>query len=72
MNTTHLPPIEKWWPRLDIPAKRWLLAHSEDPLTPGILAEISLLCGVELTDVGDVALSTSDRNFITTQMESVD
>ncbi|GAA3868650.1 hypothetical protein GCM10022381_09990 [Leifsonia kafniensis] len=72
MNTTHLPSIELWWPRLDIPAKRWLLAHEEEPLPPHILAEISALCGVDASGSEETMLTVADRNYIATQMESVD
>lgn len=72
MNTTHLPLIELWWPRLDIPAKRWLLAHDDEPLPPHIIDEISTLCGVDSPIEGEITLSVAERNYITTQMESVD
>lgn len=72
MNTTHLPAIELWWPRLDIPAKQWLLAHDAEPLPPHIVAEISTLCGVDAPSEGEITLTVAERNYITTQMESVD
>jgi hypothetical protein len=72
MTTSHLPPIEQWWPRLDIPAKRWLLAHDTEVLPAHILAEISTICAIEMPNAGTIALSDAERNYINTQMESVD
>ncbi|MGO4103048.1 hypothetical protein AB4Y63_03785 [Leifsonia sp. YAF41] len=72
MNMTQLPSIERWWPGLDIPAKRWLLEHPEEPLPVHIVTEISLLCNLEITPEGEITLTTAEHNFITTQMESVD
>ncbi|MCU1407973.1 MAG: hypothetical protein JWM23_53 [Microbacteriaceae bacterium] len=72
-NTSDLPPIELWWPRLDIPAKQWLVAHGEEPIPARILTEICTLCETaDLPADAQVTLSTADRGYIATQVEPVD
>ncbi|MCU1443155.1 MAG: hypothetical protein JWQ59_1305 [Cryobacterium sp.] len=72
-STFDLPPVERWWPHLDIPAKQWLVNHLDDSIPARILGEICTLCDVtDLPPDAEVTLSAADRGYIVTQMESVD
>jgi hypothetical protein len=72
-SASDLPPVELWWPHLDIPAKQWLVTHLEEPLPARIIGEITALCDVaDLPADAEVTLSPADRGYIATQMESVD
>jgi hypothetical protein len=72
-STSELPPVERWWPHLDIPAKQWVVSHFGEPLPAGIIAEICTLCDTEdtLADA-TVILTDAERDFIQTQIEFVD
>jgi hypothetical protein len=72
-STAEWPPVERWWPHLDIPAKQWIVSHFGEPLPPEIIAEICALCGSDasLADAS-VTLTNAERNFIETQIEFVD
>lgn len=70
---SELPPIELWWPHLDIPAKQWLVTHMEESLPARILSEICTICNVDgLPADAKVVLSAADRGYIATQVEPVD
>ena len=72
-SPSDLPPVESWWPHLDIPAKQWLLTHLDESIPARIIAEIRTLCDVaDLPADAEVRLSAADRGFITTQTELVD
>lgn len=72
-HTMNLPPVEQWWPHLDIPAKQWFVAHIEDAVPANIVAEINSICGREGGSAdGDVFLTPAERSFIATQIEFVD
>jgi hypothetical protein len=72
-NARALPPVELWWPRLDIPAKQWLWKHLDEPIPARILIEICTLSGRDdIPDDAILTLSVTDQGYIETQMESVD
>ena len=71
-NSTVLPPIEQWWPHLDIPAKQWMVAHLDDALPQHVLNEICSVCDVEAIADESVTLSPAEKHFIATQIELVD
>jgi hypothetical protein len=72
-GTSELPPIELWWPHLEIPSRQWLVGHVDEPLPDRIIAEIGTLCDVaDLPTGSDVTLSAADRGYIATQIEEVD
>jgi hypothetical protein len=72
-NTHDLPPVELWWPRLDIPAKQWLATHLNEPIPARILAEICALCDRDdIPDDAALTLSVTDQGYIETQTEPVD
>lgn len=70
MSSEELPPIEEWWPSVQIPTKHWLFDHADEPLPAKITDDISAVTGVELT--GEPTLSKTDRQFIATQSELID
>jgi hypothetical protein len=72
-SASELPPVELWWPHLDIPAKQWLVTHLDEAIPARVIAEICTLCDVaDLPPDTTVMLSPADRGYIATQMESVD
>ncbi|GAB3126063.1 hypothetical protein [Glaciibacter psychrotolerans] len=72
-HTKSLPPVEDWWPHLDIPAKQWFVAHLEGAIPANILAEITTICDMaSAPSSGDVFLTPAERSFIATQIEFVD
>jgi hypothetical protein len=72
-SESDLPPIELWWPHLDIPAKQWLVTHLEEALPARIVSEICTVCDVAgLSSDAEFVLSAADRGYIATQVEPVD
>ena len=71
MSEIVLPPIERWWPHLDIAFKHEILANLDAPLTATTLAELASLCGESAVPHPDT-LSESEKEFIRTQIEFVD
>ena len=71
MSEIVLPPIERWWPYLDIEFKHEILADLNTPLTAHLLAQVSSLCD-EPAVTGSVTLTEREKTFILTQIEFVD
>ena len=71
MSATVLPPIDRWWPHLDIDFKHEILANLDDPLSTEALAEVARLCDSTI-EPGPAALSDSEKEYIRTQIEVVD
>ena len=71
MNAPSMPPIELWWPHLDIEFKHEILRDPDAALSQGALAQVYRLCGGQLA-TSPVFLSASDKDFIRTQTELVD
>lgn len=71
MSEFVLPPIERWWPQLDIEFKHEILADLDAPLSAPALAQLVHLCG-EDPEAGPAALSEREKAFILTQIEVVD
>lgn len=72
-NASALPAIEIWWPRLQIPARQWVIAHLEEPLAPHVVAEIVTICELDAATIDDeVVLGLGERQYIITQTELVD
>ena len=71
MNAAPIPPIELWWPHLDIEFKHEILRNPDAALSQGALAQVYRLSDGELA-TSPVYLSASDKDFIRTQTELVD
>jgi hypothetical protein len=72
MDESDLPPVERWWPHLDIPAKQWFATHLDEPIPARVLAEIGTLCDRPGLADASLTLSATDRGYIQTQTEPVD
>lgn len=71
MNEGVMPPIERWWPYIDIEYKHEILADLDAPLSEQALTQLSSLCsGPAVT--GSVTLSENEKSYIHTQTEFVD
>ena len=71
MSEIVLPPIDRWWPHLDIDFKHEILADLDAPLTPKALAEVARLCDSTFKP-GPATLSDPEKDYIRTQIEFVD
>jgi len=71
MSEGVLPPVERWWPYIDIEFKHEILADLDTPLSEAALAQLSRLCG-EPAATGSVTLTEREKSFILTQTEFVD
>ena len=71
MSEIVLPPIERWWPHLDIDSKHQILADLDTPLSPKTLAEVARLCDSNIEE-GPATLSDREKEYIRTQIEVVD
>lgn len=71
MSEIVLPPIERWWPHLDIDSKHEILADLDAPLSPKTLAEIARLCDF-IIEEGSATLADREKEYIRTQIEVVD
>jgi hypothetical protein len=71
MSEIVLPPIERWWPHLDIDSKHEILADLYAPLSPKTLAEIARLCDF-IIEEGSATLADREKEYIRTQIEVVD
>ncbi|TFD80351.1 hypothetical protein E3T54_03775 [Cryobacterium sp. Sr8] len=73
MNNNGLPPIERWWPPLDVTFKHEILADLDAQLSPAALAAVYALAGTAPpADSGAVRLSSGEQSYIRTQVEAVD
>ncbi|MFC6357121.1 hypothetical protein [Luethyella okanaganae] len=63
--------IERWWPHLNIEAKHELLLNLDEPLSAVVVEQIERVCGRPLPATR-TSLSVSEKDFIRTQIESVD
>ena len=71
MNAALIPPIELWWPHLDIEFKHEILRNPDAALSQGALAQVYRLSDGEPA-TSPVYLSASDKDYIRTQTELVD
>jgi hypothetical protein len=71
MNAANIPPIELWWPHLDIEFKHEILGDPDAALSQGALAQVYRLSDGELA-TSPIYLSPADKDFIRTQTELVD
>lgn len=71
MSDTALPPIDRWWPHLEIEFKHEILADLKAPLSDQVLAEVARLSGQPKAPQ-PMALSEQEKDFILTQIEFVD
>ncbi len=71
MSEIVLPPIDRWWPYLDIDFKHEILANLDAPLSPKALAEVARLCD-SIIEPGPATLSDREKEYIRTQIEVVD
>jgi len=68
-----LPPIERWWPPLDVTFKHEILADLAAPLSPAAREAVYLLSGTTPPAAeGPVRLTASEQSYIRTQVEAVD
>lgn len=73
MGNNGLPPIERWWPPLDVTFKHEILADLDAPLSPAALEAIFVLSGKALpAPAGSVRLTAAEQGYIRTQVEAVD
>ncbi|MEO6199845.1 MAG: hypothetical protein ABIX44_01645 [Cryobacterium sp.] len=71
MNASPIPPIERWWPHIDIEFKHEILRDPDAALSQGALDQmVGFADGV--APVGPVYLTASDKDYIRTQTELVD
>lgn len=72
-NNNGLPPIERWWPPLDVTFKHEILADLDAPLSPAALEAVYALGGtVPPAGAGAVRLTAAEQSYIRTQVEAVD
>ena len=71
MNAANIPPIELWWPHLDIEFKHEILGDPDAALSQGALAQVYRLSDGELV-TSPIYLTAADKDFIRTQTELVD
>jgi hypothetical protein len=68
-----LPPIEQWWPHLDIMHKHQILADLDAALSPVAIEAVWGLTGETPPFAGGtVHLSAAEKSYILTQVEAVD
>jgi hypothetical protein len=73
MRDTGLPPIERWWPHLDVAHKHEILADLDAPLSSAALEAVFRLNGeFQAAEARDIRLSDREKSYIRTQVESVD
>lgn len=73
MSDTGLPPIERWWPHLDVAHKHEILADLDAPLSSAALEAVFRLNGeFRAAEARDIRLSDAEKGYIRTQVESVD
>jgi len=71
MNASPIPPIELWWPHIDIEFKHEILRDPDAALSPGALGQVAGFAD-GVAPAGPVYLTTSDKDYIRTQTELVD
>ncbi|MBH0110912.1 hypothetical protein I6E81_12115 [Salinibacterium sp. NG22] len=68
---TDLPPIERWWPELSIPAKHAIQEDLHGEISASVLEEIETLSG-STVPAAPQHLNDDERAYIATQTEIVD
>jgi hypothetical protein len=71
VTNTGLPPIERWWPELSIPAKHELQKDLDGEISELVLKEIEALLACSIPR-SPQHLTEAERAFIETQTEIVD
>lgn len=73
MSNNGLPPIERWWPPLDVAFKHEILADLDAPLSEAALEAVYALSGkAPPAGAGVVRLTVAEQGYIRTQVEAVD